>query len=227
MKLNLRKPGLVTGVIAQEPKNNQGLVTTTIYSRDGSIHTEAPIKILGAGDRFVYAPPSMDSEAFIEYPDDLNRDVFVSLGLCSKLSIKDSTEAPNNGVKYEPDLEDVIIKNGGSSVVTSDKAGMILSASGSKNIKIQLEGGKLEIIKSNSADSVLVASSSMNYLATQALQLQSQNILLVGLLTELIATYPVTSSKAVFSALLTSIQAIYFNQPSANMVSSHISIPTE
>jgi len=227
MRLNLRKPGLVTGVIAEEPKNNQGLITTVVYSRDGAIQTEAPIKILGAGDRFVYAPPSMDSEAFLEYPDDLNRDVFVSLGVCSKLSIKDSTEAPNNGAKYDPDLEDVIIKNGGSSLVTSDKAGMILSTSGSKNIKLQLSSGKLEIIKGNSSDSVLVASSSMNYLATQALQLQTQNMLLVGLLTELIATYPNPSSIAVFSELLTSIQTIYFDQPSNNMISSHISIPTE
>jgi hypothetical protein len=71
--MNIKKPGVSTARIQNRVKkvNNQPMIqASTLY---GGASLSTPIKGIGGGASFVYAPPELDSDCFIEYNDRMNR----------------------------------------------------------------------------------------------------------------------------------------------------------
>lgn len=228
MRLRLSKPGLVTGILNKQIDKVNDKAVASVYSADGAYHKQAPLVVLGGNTRFVYAPPSIDSENFLLYPDDPNRDAFVSFGIAKlgNVSVQNDYESGD----YEPSLQDIIVNNENNTFVLSKQAGLVLSTKATgKNIKLQLSSESRVQISRNgvSNDSVLVANASMGFLTTQATQLTTLKAILGITLETLATTYPIAQMQQVFSAQKVALDLISFNNPSLNMVSSSLTIPSE
>jgi hypothetical protein len=229
--MNIKKPGVSTARIQNSVKkvNNQPMIqASTLY---GGASLSTPIKGIGGGSSFVYAPPELNSDCFIEYNDKMNRGFYIDSTIPNVSSLQEEAPSASNDDSYHGSLQDIVIQQQSSSIFVSNENGITLNTGGA--IRLQF-GEVLRIAQDGvSNDHILIASDTMDYLTQETAKhnglKNTISVIIESMVTTLnaIGTTPVTGNvlAGLLTPLITTLANTNFNNPPVNMVSSKIKIP--
>lgn len=229
--MNIKKPGVSTARIQNNVKkvNNQPMIqASTLY---GASSLSTPIKGIGGGTSFVYAPPELNSDCFIEYNDKMNRGFYIDSTIPNVSSLQEETPTISSDESYEGSIQDIVIKQDNTAVFVSKETGVTLDTD--KSIRFQF-GDVLRIAQNGVADDfILIASDTMEYLTQETLKHNTLKTELIANLQTIISslgltgTAPITGTQlaGLLTPLITTLANTNFNNPPINMVSSKIKIP--